>query len=795
MAVSQTFEQAIDALTRGTLERAEILCRQVLQEEECHAEALHLLGVVLGKANRLEEAASVLAKSVRIDPDNAYSRSDLGSLLRALGRAQEALVHLERSIQLQPENAAAFNDRGLALHSLKRYAEAVESYKNATGLAPDFAEAHFNLGMALVEMRRFAAALESFDRVIALDHCHADAHLQRGNVLIDLGRQVDALDAYEGALSVKADFVEAHNNRGAVLLAMKHPQQALESFDRAIGIRADFDEALNNRGSALRELGRLAEALQSYESAIAVRPGNAHAHSNRGAVLYSLERFAESVASCDKAIALMPGLAEAHNNRGLALVRRKRYADAVLSFRQAMALDAQIELLLGNLLMAQMHLCDWEDFDVRLADLEQRIRRGENATPPYAVLAMSSSPELQRMAAANHTGRSFPLDPALGAISKHDWGSKIRIGYFSADFRAHAVSFLIADLLEVHDRARFEFVGLYFGPDVHDDMRRRVSTSFDRFIDVRERSERGIARLSRELQIDIAVDLMGFTEHSRPGVFALRAAPIQVNYLGYPGTMGADYIDYIIADRTLITAESRPHFSEKVVYLPHSFQPNDRWRTIPERRFARGELGLPSAGRVFCCFHNGYKITRPTFEGWMRILKRVPGSVLWLREDIAEVTANLRRAAERNGVDGNRLVFAPRVAFGDHLARHSQADLFLDAFPFNAHTTASDALWAGLPVLTRAGDSYISRVGASLLSAVGLPELITRSQHDFEALAVELAGDPDRLAQIRQKLAQNRKSSPLFDTPSYAKHLEAAYTEMVERYRAGLLPADIEVAP
>lgn len=565
MAVSQTFEQAIDALTCGALERAEILCRRVLQEDERHAEALHLLGVVLGKANRLEEAASVLAKSVGIDPDNAHSRSDLGSLLRALGRAQEALVHLERSIQLQPENPAAFNDRGLALYSVKRYAEAVVSYRNATELAPQFAEAHFNLGMALVELRRLAEALDSFDRAIALDHWRANAHLQRGNVLIELGRQPEALEAYERALALKADFAEAHNNRGAVLLAMKRPRQALESFDRAIATRAEFDEALNNRGSALRELGRVAEALQSYERAIAVQPGNAQAHSNRGAVLYSLERFAESVASCDQAIALMPGLAEAHNNRGLALVRLKQYVDAVRSFRQAMAVDAQIELLPGNLLMAQMHLCDWEDFDVRLADLEQRIRRGENATPPYAVLALSSSPELQRMAAANHVARSFPLDPELGAISTRDWGGKIRIGYFSADFRRHPVSLLIADLLEVHDRSRFEFTGLYFGPDVHDDMRRRLSRSFDRFIDVRERSERDIARLSRELQIDIAVDLMGFTEHSRPGIFACRAAPIQVNYLGYPGTMGADYIDYIIADRTLITAETRPHFSEKVV--------------------------------------------------------------------------------------------------------------------------------------------------------------------------------------------------------------------------------------
>jgi len=793
VARSRTFDEAVDAFGRGALELAEALCRHVLEDNPRHAEALHLLGVVLGRTRRFADAAAALERSVAVDPDNAYSRSDLAAMLRMLGRSREALEHLERSVELDRSNAAAFNERGLALHALQRPAEAADSYAQAIALAPQLAEAHFNLGVALSSLRRPEAALGSFERVTALDPGHADAHLQRGNVLVDLGRPAEALAAYEQAIAVRADLAEAHNNRGCVLLDLKRPQPALESFARAVALRPDFDEAINNHGNALRDLGRLAEALYSYEKAIALRPANGHAHANRGAALYGLNRFAESVASADRAIALDPELAKAHNNRGLALVRLKRYEEAVRSFRRAMELDGNIELLAGNLLMAQLHLCDWEDFDGRLTDLEQRIGRGENATPPYAVLALTDSPRLQLEAARIHAARSFPANPALGPIARTGGAGRIRIGYFSADFRTHPSSHLLADLFEIHDRSAFEFTGFYFGPDVRDDMTARLSAAFDRFIEVGARSDRDVALLSRELQIDIAVDLMGYTEHSRPGIFALRAAPVQVNYLGYPGTSGAEYLDYIVADRTVIPHRNRLHFSESVACLPQCFQPNDRRRALPTRQFTRRELGLPETGRVFAGFHSSYKITPSTFDGWMRILGKVAGSVLWLREDTPEVVANLRREAQRRGVDPRRLVFAPRVDLADHIARHRQADLFLDAFPFNAHTSASDALWSGLPLLTRSGESYISRVGASLLTAVGLPELVTRSQDEFEELAVRLAGDEDRLRQLQQRLAASRASSPLFDTPRYARHLEAAYIAMFERHRSGLPPADIEV--
>jgi predicted O-linked N-acetylglucosamine transferase (SPINDLY family) len=361
------------------------------------------------------------------------------------------------------------------------------------------------------------------------------------------------------------------------------------------------------------------------------------------------------------------------------------------------------------------------------------------------------------------------------------------VGYFSADFSNHATLHLLAGLFEHHDRVKFEVTAFSFGPESQDPMRRRLEAACE-FIDVRERPDREVALLARERQIDIAVDLKGFTQDCRPGIFALRAAPVQVSYLGYPGTLGAPYMDYLIADRVLIPPESAQFYSEKIVYLPDSYQVNDAARVIAERVFSRAELGLPAAGFVYCCFNNNYKITPATFDGWMRILRQVPGSVLWLLEDNAGAAGNLRAAAEARGVSAARLVFAPRLPVADHLARQRAGDLFLDTLPCNAHTTASDALWAGLPLLTCLGESFAGRVAGSLLAAVGLSELITGSQAEYEALAVGLARDPGRLAGIRTRLAAQRLTAPLFNTELTTRRLEAAYEALVERHRAGLVP-------
>ncbi|MBY0510423.1 MAG: hypothetical protein K2P94_09740, partial [Rhodospirillaceae bacterium] len=378
--------------------------------------------------------------------------------------------------------------------------------------------------------------------------------------------------------------------------------------------------------------------------------------------------------------------------------------------------------------------------------------------------------------------------PAAPAFPRH---GKIRIGYYSADFYAHATSYLMAGLFELHDRTAFEITAFSFGPDTQDAMQHRVTAAFDRFIDVRATSDAGVAALSRELRIDIAVDLKGYTQGDRMNIFAERAAPVQANFLGYPGTVGAPWMDYIIADAVVLPEAHRAHYAEKVVTLPGSYQVNDGRRVISARVFTRAELGLPEDGFIFCCFNHSAKILPDVFDIWMRILRSVPGSVLWLLKDYAPAADNLRKEAEKRGVDGARLVFAPRLPLADHLARLRAADLFLDTLPYNAHTTCSDALWAGVPVLTRKGAAFAGRVAASLLTAVGLPELIVATAAEYERLAVTLAADSNRLAQLRRKLAANRATAPLFDTPRFARHLEEAYARMHARHHAGLPPDHI----
>ena len=447
----------------------------------------------------------------------------------------------------------------------------------------------------------------------------------------------------------------------------------------------------------------------------------------------------------------------------------------------------------GDLLLPKMTICNWSDLAESFENISKKVMANEKVVNPFPLLSLTDDAMLQKKSSVIYAQDKYPFNPILGPILKRSKNEKIRIGYFSADFKNHPVAFLIAELFEIHDRSQFEIYAFSL-IKAADEMRGRLQLAFDHSIEIQVMTDIEIAQLSRSLNIDIAVDLTGYTKDSRTGIFSYRAAPIQVNYLGYPGTMGADYIDYIIADKTLIPLDVQSSYSEKVVYLPNSYQVNDRRRAIAEKQFTRHELGLPEDGFVFCCFNNNFKILPATFTSWMRILKAVEGSVLWLLQDNSWAVENLKKEALKQGVDAQRLVFAERMPLQEHLARHHQADLFLDTLPYNAHTTTSDALWSGLPVLTLIGQSFASRVAASLLNAIGLPELITNTQEQYETLAVGLAQNPQKLAEIKLKLTNNRLIAPLFDTPLFTKNLEDAYIKMYERYQSDLEPDHIVIA-
>lgn len=578
-----------------------------------------------------------------------------------------------------------------------------------------------------------------------------------GIVCSNTGKIQEADKLFRAALSIDSGFPPCHVNYGFCLLKQKRLTEAAEHFDKALALFPNFAEAWLGRGNALRVLKRYGDALAAYNKATALKPNLAEAYAGCGRALNELKRHDEAIAACDKALSYNPNL----------------------------------EFLAGERLHWKMRLCDWRNFAPEREHIIASVKDKKPCAQPFAFLSISSSSVEQLECAKSWVSKDCPASDTpiwTGNIYSHD---KIRVAYVSADFRDHPVAFLIAGLIEGHARESFEVIGISLRPEERSEMGQRMKQAFDRFIDVSKMTNHEIAQLIRQLEVDIAIDLTGFTGDSRTEIFAQRAAPIQINYLGYPGTMGAPYIDYIIADHVLVPHRQQTSYSEKIIYMPDSFQANDRSRHISSNTFTRQRLGLPVDAFVFCCFNNNYKITPAVFDIWMRVLNRVHGSVLWLFASDEPVKKNLRTEAAGRGIDPGRLVFAERVPYVEYLSRLSSADLFLDTAPYNAGTTASDALWAGLPVLTSTCDAFVGRMGASLLSAIGLPELVTTTLQAYEELAIELATNPEKLAAIKDRLARNRLTTPLFDTKRFIRHIEAAYTQAYRRYQAGLAPDHI----
>ena len=618
-------------------------------------------------------------------------------------------------------------------------------------------------------------------------------YYRRGDTLWDRQQYVEALASYDRALEISPGYAEAFYQRGNTLMRLGRPAAALASYDCALRFRRDYANAFYNRGLALQRLQRQDEAIASFDRALEIRPDDAESYNNRGIALGELKQHAAAVLSFDRAVALKPDYADAYYNRGTALTHLKKYADAARSFARLVTVSPDYGFAKGYLLHTKMCCCDWAGLSVLYESVKQDISAGRKSAEPFGFQAISDSTHDLHACAKLYAAEKFPRQHIQLCNLKAHRKSKIRIGYLSGEFRRQATAILMTELFELHDKSRFEIFAFDNGWDDGRELRKRINLAFDESIDIARLGDLDAATAIRAREIDILVNLNGYFGYGRQAVFSYKPSPIQVNYLGFPGTTGAEYIDYLIADRTLIPEQSEPHYSEKIAYLPDSYQVNDRKRCIADRVFTKEELGLPIRGFVFCCFNINYKITPAIYDVWMRILKRVECSVLWLYEENPGVAGNLRKAAAERGVDAGRLVFAQHMPLPEHLSRHRLADLFLDTLPCNAHTTASDALWAGLPLLTCVGATFPGRVAASLLGAIDLPELITSTLAEYEAVAVELATNPPRLAEIRHKLQNNRLTRPLFDTPRFTQHIEAAYIAMYERYHADLPPDHLHI--
>jgi predicted O-linked N-acetylglucosamine transferase (SPINDLY family) len=715
----------------------------------------------LHREGKMQEAARLYADVLRTDPRNFDALYRLGMIYLDSKRLADAERLFAAAAQIDSQTAELFYNRGCALRGLGRNEDALAAFAHALALKPGYSEARNNRGVALLALGRYREALACFDRVASERPGIAMVQNNRATALLGLERFDDALAASDLALRLDSNNADAHYNRGAALCALARHEESLSHFAQALATNPQHADALIHRGIALALLNRHEEALASYNAALALRPGDIDILFNRSTSLWALRRYEEAIPDCEKVLKVNP----------------------------------QFKYARGNLLHSRLQCCDWRGLAEEKAKIAADLRAGLRVLRPLQNVAISQSPEelLQssRIWAANECAPS-PEPLWRGERYDHD---RIRVAYVSADFRQHAVATVIAGVFEHHDTTRFETIAISFGIDDGSAMRERLACAFGQFIDVRNRSDAEVAKLLRDMEVDIAVDLMGFTESARTAIFARRPAGLQVNYLGFPGTMGVPYMDYILADRQIIPDGQQVYYDEKIVYLPDSYLPNDNARRIAERTPTRAEAGLPDSGFVFCSFNNLYKITPEMFSVWMRLLSAVEGSVLWLSQANPAAVRNLGREAEAQGVAKERILFAPFVgAAQDHLARLSLADLFLDTLPYNAHATACDALWAGVPVVTLQGESFAGRVGASLLTAAGLPELIAQSPAEYEATALRLARDSAALASVKQKLAENRKTQKLFDTARFTRNLEAAYTAMWERHWKGERPASFAVS-
>jgi protein O-GlcNAc transferase len=618
--------------------------------------------------------------------------------------------------------------------------------------------------------------------------------LNRAVSLHRTGQLAEAKMLYREILQEQPLHFDALHLLGVASQQDGDSRAAIELIGQALKINPAFADAHSNLGNALRDLKRLDEALACYDRALQLRPDYVEPLYNRGLALQELWRHEEAIACYRRALALRPDYAEAINNLGIALRESGRHEQSVQVFARLLEVAPDYAYAAGNLMYARLQCCDWEHYAADAGSIGNAVMRGERACDPFSLAAISGSAAAMLQCARTYAADKYPAAAIPLRNGKlHDHG-RIRLAYLSADFHDHATAYLMAELFEKHDRERFELTAISFGPDAAGGMRERLLRAFDRFVDIRTRTDREAALLLRDLEIDIAIDLKGYTQNNRTGVLACRAAPIQVNYLGYPGSMGVGYIDYILADAQVIPPGQEKHYTEQVVRLPDSYQANDTRRRIAQHTPTRAEAGLPENGLVFCCFNNNYKIAPDMFDIWMRLLGRVQGSVLWLLQDNPAASRNLRQEASRRGIDPQRLVFAPRMALDAHLARHRRADLFLDTLPYNAHTTASDALWAGLPLLACPGETFAGRVAASLLHAAGLPELVSGSLEEYESLALRLATNPAELAGLRARLRQNLASCALFDTGRFCRNLESAYATMWQRHRLGEPPQGFDVA-
>ena len=771
----------------------EAALRKAIALEPAVADGYNNLGNALKDQKRFEEARDAYEQAIRRNQDYPEAWNNLAITLQELGHFTEALAAYDTSLALRPDIADTISNRATALLAQQRFVEAEADFRKALALRPDHPQILNNLGDCLLKQERFAEAVATFRRAVELRPDYGDGWTNLGVALRRTGDVAGALEAYERAMALAPDMGTLRLNRANLLMTDGQDDAASLEYLAALEQDPEDTVALNNLGAILQGQGHYTHALMLFERALAIDPGYVDARVNRGNALRDLGWLKEAEEAMSSALADNPKVAALWMNLAVARQDLGQVEGAIAAYARTLELDPDQAEARMQMLYQRAQTCDWSAYDRLDEDLDL-IERSSQTAAAFPALAMRDDPAFQyrRSQVMARRWASVAAEP-LAPAEPLD-GRRLRIGYFSGDFHDHAIMFLASGLFREHDKSRFEIFAYSSGLVRHGVMRDRLIADVEHFHDTVEMAERSVFDLARSHKLDIAVDVSGYTKGSRTGLFARRIAPLQINYLGYPGTMAAPFMDYVVVDPMLVPPEERTHVSERQMIMPGSYQPNDNARVIAGAATTRADFGLPEDAFVFCCFNQGFKITPREFDIWMRLLAKVPASVLWLRAANEAMRVNLCREAELRGVAPERLVFAERAPQAEHLERHRHADLFLDTFSYNAHTTMSDALWAGLPAVTRLGRQFAARVGASLLHAVGLDELVAHSDSDYEELALSLARDPSRLAQIRARLSTSLPTAPLFDTVGYTRALEAGFTAACERHHHGLPPEDFAIS-
>lgn len=817
--IKKEFHLGLSFHQNGKLKDAKLTYKKILSVEPNHFDTLHLIGMVENQFGNYQKAIQYLHKALLINQNVDFVFNNLGEIFLGISDYKSALSNFNKAIDLNENYEKAHFNKAETFRRQELYKKSLESYDRCLQINSHNLDAHINKGVSLFKIEQFKKAILSLDSALKLNpknfyaiankaqcffkledyknaidvndiliHNYKDnflGYFQNSKIFMKLNDYNKALNNIDIAIRLNPQNHEVYALKASILTKLKLYNEAITYYDKTILLKKDHYQTYNDKGNIFFLKNNFDEAIIYYKQALNINNNYSTAYYNLGKAYLSMGKLDASLEQFTLAVKKKPDFIECFNYIGIVFRELKKYDKAYFYFKQALMSDPNNNTYLSNLIFLQMNLNHWPfEIDAKKETIfDYCIQKKINI--PFVSIVSCDDQKLHHKIAQNYTKKMLTSESVINHKFNQKNHEKFKIGYFSSDFTTHPVSQLLVELIETHDRGRFEIIAFSLKKrNNKDPLKRRLLSSFDKFIEVENLETKEIVNISRNIPLDIAVDLNGHTKFARTEIFLKRAAPIQINFLGYPGTMGTNLYDYIIADEIVLPPKNQKFYEEKVVYLPHSYQVNPSKREISNKIFKKTELGLPEKGFIFCCFNNNYKILPKTFKIWMKILKNVKNSVLWLQQTNDVSKTNLYEEANKAGIDKNRLIFATYIhKMSDHLARIKVADLFLDTYPYNAQTTASDALWAGLPILTRMGNSFSSKVAASLLNSVGLQDLITNNDEIYMQLAITLGNNPHKLNDIKQKLIESKNISPLYNNKLYTRNLEQAFELMIDKLK------------